>query len=331
MTDPDDIWDRIARPATGNLNARRHPDSTQVWCALDDSGRRHLLVESDDDTSGPGHLLSVRGLSATIDRLALDDQVDRAWIDIACLDPAMHDMFGTVASDLVHRVDRHPGEPARAVIDTLEAWQWFWGNRRGPLSDDEALGLFAELWFLDRWAPMPGALNHWTGPDRDRHDFVTGEVSVEIKATRVRTDGPARHRITHLDQLADPETGHLLLFSLQATPDQLASNSLTGLIERLQDRYRNDPTTSARLTDMLDRAGWDPRHSERHRQGLRVVAEELYAVEGDFPRLTRSTLTGGVPTGVDDITYSIDLAACASHRVATGPDNATDRLIPLGT
>ncbi len=49
MSDLEDTWSRIARPAPGNLNARRHPGSNRVWCAVDDSGRRHLLVETNDD------------------------------------------------------------------------------------------------------------------------------------------------------------------------------------------------------------------------------------------------------------------------------------------
>ncbi len=178
---------------------------------------------------------------------------------------------------------------------------------------------------------MPGALRHWTGPSRDRHDIVTAQVSIEIKGTRVRSDGPARHRITHLDQLAEPETGDLLLFSLQVSPDQLAANSLSGLIERLQQRLRGDGAAAARLDNLLRQAGWDQRHADRHRQGVRVVAEELYVVDDTFPRLTRASIVGGVPAGVDEITYSVDLAACTQHRVARRPDEATGLLAPLAS
>ena len=60
-----------------------------------------------------------------------------------------------------------------------------------------------------------------------------------------------------------------------------------------------------------------------------ALAEELYRVGPGFPRLTRASVSDGVPAGVGDITYSVDLAACAPWRFASRPEEATELLAAL--
>ncbi|HEC11390.1 MAG TPA: PD-(D/E)XK motif protein, partial [Acidimicrobiales bacterium] len=239
-----------------------------------------------------------------------------------CTDPTINPTFAVLADELVAEVRAAP-DPREAVLAVLNRWRWFWSNRPGPLSETEALGLFAELWFLHRWLTFPDSVVWWRGPLGDRHDFVHPDISVEVKATAVRTDGPATHRITHLDQLDDPESGELQLFSLTAIPDRLATNSLTHLVEHLTSAAVGTPQENT-WRERLEAARWHPAHADRYRNPLRVVTEELYRVDDAFPRITRASFPGGQPPlGVDGVTYTIDLASVAtSHRVATGPGSA---------
>ena len=55
---------------------------------------------------------------------------------------------------------------------------------------------------------------------------------------------------------------------------------------------------------------------------LRVVAEALYRVEENFPRLTPATFTTGVPPGISHVSYTLAMAACARHLVARSPTEA---------
>lgn len=327
MTEPEDVWANLSRPRVG-LSARLHPDSTDVWLAVDPEARRHLLVRSSG--AAPGlTLASTRGLQATTELLELENQPRDVWTDIACLDPALNETFVAVADNLAQEARLHPDDPLEAVRRTLRTWQWFWGVDANALSGYSALGLFGELWFLDRWAPFPEAIDTWLGPTQARHDFVSPAASVEVKATTTRSDGSAVHQIANLDQLAQPETGTLHLFSLQVIRDANATNSLPHLISRMRTRLSDRPDLLGTFDQKLAQAGWSPQSAERLLQTYRVVAEELYFVDEDFPKLTRKSFPEGIPAGVDDVSYTLNLSACLAWRVATLPAEVADLLSAL--
>jgi hypothetical protein len=211
----------------------------------------------------------------------------------------------------------------------LARWRWFWETPDAGLTDTEAVGLFGELWFLEFWlGPIDAAtLGCWTGPARDRHDFKSPLASVEVKATRARTDGAASHRITTLDQLEDPETGQLHLFSLRLTPDPIGAHSLNASVDRIRNSLSASPDLLHDLDEHLARVGYSPADRDRYDSPWRVTAEELYRVDRDFPRLTRdSFIEGAVPPGVDKIGYTLDLAACIQWRIATAPGLESQRM-----
>ncbi len=188
------------------------------------------------------------------------------------------------------------------------------------------IGLFAELWFLEYW--LGGAdeqtIAAWRGPFGDRHDFKWPAASVEVKGTSVRSDGAADHRISTLDQLEDAAQGKLYLFSLRVRPDTLAAHSLVASVDRIRQKLQASPGLLVMFDELLGRAGYSPAHREKYAGTLRVVAEELYEVTDSFPRLTATSFANGVPAGINDITYTLDLAACQQWLVATSPAKAPE-------
>lgn len=326
-SDPAATWAVLAPPPDG-FAARPHPSSERVWLAVDAQGRRHLIIRA--SSAEPGQtLLMTRGLHAITAVLSIEEELDDVWADIACLDPALNDTFILVANDLAEEAAADPLDPVGAVLRTLRTWQWFWGIESGTISGEGALGLFGELWFIDRWIPFPDALDSWVGPTGHRHDFTAPTISVEAKATRVHADGAARHRITSLDQLTAPETGSLFLFSLQVVTDPNARNTLPSLISRVRERLAKRPDLIGDFDRNLARVGWTPVSAEHFDQPYRVVAEELYEVRDGFPRLTIESFSGGIPAGVDDVQYALDLVACSDWRVATLPAEAAHILAGL--
>ena len=108
--------------------------------------------------------------------------------------------------------------------------------------------------------------------------------------------------------------------------DPNAANTLPGVISRVRGRLASRPDLIGVLDQRLARAGWSASSADRYSQPYRVVAEELYRVDDAFPRLTRDSFPNGIPTGIDNIEYKLDLAACGPWRVAVHPEQATEIL-----
>lgn len=269
-----------------------------------------------------------RGLRAETAEISVESDPIDVWVDISCTDRSLNRTFLAVAGDLVSNMAKST-DPLDAVQQTLQTWRWFWGVDSDALSEAGALGLFGELWFLDRWTPFPNAVNAWHGPESDRHDFSSPQLSVEVKTTGSHAVGAPRHHIATLDQLDAPSAGRLFLFSLHAIPEADAGNSLPTLIDRLRSRLSQRADLLTKLDQGLALAGWSPAAADRLQTTYRVAAERLYHVGDEFPRLTRTSFVGGLPNGVDDVGYSLDLAACAQWLVASSADEASLMLADL--
>jgi hypothetical protein len=325
-------WAAVETPSSaGNLAGKPGPGvppDIGAFLAVDSKNLRHLLLPASDTDEAPVRR-ATKGLEITIDELKVADHPARRYFDVACRDPTAHPNFTLVATDILRELAADPADTARVLDRVLALWRWFWETPAAGLADTEAVGLFGELWFLEFWlGPINAAtLSCWTGPTRDRHDFKSSLASVEVKATRARTDGAASHRITTLDQLEDPETGQLHLFSLRVTPDPIGAHSLNASVDRIRNSLSKSPELLHDLDEHLAQVGYSPADRDRYDNPWRVVAEELYRVDVDFPRLTReSFFEGGVPPGVDKIGYTLDLAACIQWRIATAPGLEAQRI-----
>lgn len=291
-----------------------------VWAAIDHEGHRHLLLQVPDGTEAPP--TTTRGLQVSVTRHQVRNEEPAAFLDLRCLSDEVLPTFTAVAADIGTIAGDVP-LPARLqeAVAALARWQWFWGVEPGQLSAQDALGLFAELWFMHRWVGADvDAVAAWTASMGSRHDFQWPERSVEVKAATRRADGAILHRVQHLDQLADPERGRLFMFSLRVLHDQLAHNSLPDLVDRISDALRGDPATSDEFARKLGLRGYSPAHRRRYETPYRILGENLYAVGEGFPRLTVGSFAGGLAAGIADVSYVIDMAVCEPWLSASGPE-----------
>lgn len=316
----DRAWQSLATPDSALQLAAAPIPVADAWAAIDYQGLRHLLLQVPGDTKAPPTV--TRGLRVTVARHQVQGAEPADYLDLVCLSDELAPTFTAVAADISHEVGA-AGAPARvsAVASALARWQWFWGVESDRLTEQDALGLFAELWFLHRWeGGGRSVLDAWTASSGSRHDFQWPERSVEVKATSRRTDGAVLHRIQHLDQLADPEQGDLYLFSLRVVRDELAHNTLPDIVDRVTEGLRGDAQAKEDLARKLGQRGYSPAFRRHHATPYRVLGEHLYRVGPDFPRLTTSSFAGGLPPAVGEVSYVIDMAACDAWLVATSPD-----------
>ena len=320
-----EIWTTLAREHVQDetLRARRAaPEVTgRLVAALDADGRRHLLVLLLPDESDLLDTQS-RGVGVVTRELQVLGQEAGRYLDITCHDSAGHDAFDLIAGELADRLVAGRETASACVTRVLARWRRFWGHLpQQLLSREEQLGLFGELWFLSVWlipkVGAPEAVTRWRGPFASRHDFEWAGRSVEVK---VATSARGRiHRFTGLDQLAPPQPGELLLFSLRVHEEAGATNTLPSVISTCRALLGTDPESLSGFERSLAQAGYSPAYEEEYAKlHLRVAEEGLFEVRDDFPRLTTAQLPGGAPPGVERIEYEINLGGfghlCAASR-----------------
>jgi hypothetical protein len=316
------LWGLLAPTSANEFSGRRvpgFPPAAPVYAALDHSNRRHLLIEVPPDCPVID-MRSTHGLNVSTAELRVQSFAGATYIDLECLQQSYHRTFAALASDLLESLTRTQ-DRRKAVSNCLERWRSFWLVNQAGLSREAALGLFGELWFIARWLnPITETkLGGWHGPSGARHDFQWEEASIEVKTSATSPSVSPVHFVSNIDQLSDPEQGKLYLFSLHVTDDALASNDLPSIVQLITTMLAGDETSLARFSKKLADAGYSPAHAEYYKRPLRIIAEELYTVESEFPRLTRNSFRASLPDGVQEISYSLAIAACGQWRIATGP------------
>jgi len=320
-------WTAVKQPTGTALEGVRAPGSREehnMWLALDRDGNRHLLLGL---LAGERPLTErhTKGLTVTTREVMVADRPEALVADLECRDPRLSDAFVGIASAIRDELRVDPTcTPREAAARVLHRWKHFWTVEANELTREAVLGLVGELWFLMRWlgGPSESVLRAWNGPAANRHDFSSSGASVEVKATAGSSERHPRHRVQGLEQLADPPSGVLYLFSLHLASDELGDVSLAALIT---EAFRS--TSSRECERMLDErlaaAGWSTVPGRQGFQRFRVVAETLFKIDVGFPRLTRESFGGTLPTGVSDIAWTLDTAACERWRVATDPFEST--------
>jgi hypothetical protein len=303
----------------GQLEAREVAPVSGVWVAKDSSGHQHLLVHVPDETRLD--LPGTHGLDVQVARRRVPQRPDATYIDLSCLDAAAAGTFAAVAADIANQA-APASLPSRLseVVSALNAWRWFWGAEPAHLSASDAVGLFGELWFLIQWARVSaGSVQAWHASDGSRHDFQWAWYSVEVKATS--RSGPIVHTIQNLEQLEDAENGTLYLYSLRVARDALASNTVSSLAEIAVNALGNQPDVRADLLRKLGRRGYTPAERDQAVVPYRVIEQGLYRVTDGFPRLTRGSFSGGLPPGIGQVSYQLQMASCHKWLIGTGADS----------
>lgn len=333
-TDSQLHWDLLeAQPPIGErLTVRtalagRHPD---VLIALDVSKRRHVLVELPEGELGEVAERISRGIAVQTVELRPGSEGIKRFIEIVCLDSQGHAALDTIAVELIEALEAGASiGRVRLVQNVLAKWRRFWSaNAQGMLSKQEQLGLFGELWFLNRWlVPAMGvsaAVAMWRGPAGARNDFEAPRLAIEVKTTG-RVDGA--HVIHGLDQLLEPPDGQLMLFSLLVRDEASGTESLPAQVAEARELIADDYALQSQFDALIYAAGYDDRHAAEYAKlVLRIRDTGLYKVADGFPRLVPSSLVGGMPVGVGVVEYELRLDGARMWLLAAVPSAVPDLL-----
>ena len=232
------------------------------------------------------------------------------YLELSSTARLLYREFYSVLLPVAHNAQIDHVPPLDAIRETVEDLRRL--LRRKPLLDeDRQLGLLGELLMLERLLAVRGldALDAWTGPKNEPHDFRYGNNELEVKSTRNRR---RIHIISSIDQLSPTPGRRLFIVSYQfglAGAD--AGYSLPEVIDRVRRfltggrRERFDSLLSENIGYRdSDANQYKTRYQERS-------ITRMIPVDDGCPKITGKELGRAVPVGmrsrISDVQYRVDL------------------------
>ena len=331
--DIEDMWTSMNPPSgEEQISGRRIrglPSKILAYLAIDVEGFRHLFIRT-ENASEETTIFHSNGLKIFISKFEIGTNPEDFYLDFLCYNPRQNSTFSAVVIDILNSVKKQSSDIIGMVYESIARWRDFWAAKTGPLSMEKTLGLFGEIWFMLRWFPElnPRVVKMWQSTPNARHDFQGTRISVEVKTSNVRAPGAPVHHISGVEQLDDPEIGSLYLFSLQVTEDALSHNTLHSLVNAVQKKFSSDYITLSDFNTKLVSRGYTIDDVGNPAIAFRILSERLYKVADGFPRIVRSSFaTREPPSGISDIKYSLDTAACEPWIVARAPTESGNPLL----
>lgn len=301
---------RLARPVGG------HP----LFAAVS-SGRRALLLRVNVSAIPPRSTWpACTGLDVL--SVILDDH---AYIGVMLKEPRFADVFAALAEDLAGRIESAEPKPAALVgvfLGQLRRWQRFLASKAEGLSPAEQRGLWGELHLLQNLL-LPAldtsvAVSGWKGPESAHQDFQYRAAWIEVKTTLAKQ--PQSVRITSERQLDDTHAPALFLHVLALEAQVDGRDTLPARVSALRTALGSSSAARELFEDGLLAVGYRDIDAPRYASpGYAVRRVETFRVAPGFPRI----IEGPLPAGVGDVSYALDLAACAAFVVPTAELTAT--------
>lgn len=229
------------------------------------------------------------------------------WIEVSIKGDALLPYFFGLAVTLADRVQRDGVDPPVAVNECIDRWQDL--LRPAPsLSREAEVGLIGELIVLKAMCDVRGpkrALEAWTGPLGEAHDFRFGSTELEVKTTQ----GEHRRHVISSDTQLVPSPGcDLYVMSVQLAAGGDGATSLYDWIRGLRTRFKG--THRSAFNSRLECiAGLDLDELDRYRSAFRPRSKlYLVKVTDDFPRI-QPGLWGQAPqvNRISDVRYRVDV------------------------
>ena len=314
----EDPWKDIAPPAnTARLSARRvaRPTPWGLYWARDSDRNVLLVLQYGSGSRSSRRLPTLRGLR--VETHLADDSSDERII-IRLTDPEQREIFARFCEDIVEATALARTEKQAVERFLARTWRWhrlLRNGRESRLRDEEQKGLIGELVMLERHLlPVLGALDAvrcWIGPLRESRDFEISRIHVEAKA---RGLGVSYITISSEHQLDSNDCDTLFLHVTEVgTAVEGTSNAftVTELASKIRSEMADHDMAAVDLfEERLGAVGfeWTDDYSDK----LWLVGREsVYEVQGGFPRITPTT----IPGGISNVRYRISLPDCEKFRV----------------
>ncbi|WP_137989126.1 PD-(D/E)XK motif protein [Streptomyces vilmorinianum] len=216
-----------------------------------------------------------------------------------------HDMLLAVADRIVTKNRPLDG----AFVETVEGWGSLLDRPRA-MSVERRIGLLGELSMLSRLAERYGwqtAVEAWTGPYGEEHDFALVDFDIEVKTTAAER---RRHVIHGIGQLQPAPDRPLWFASLRLTRGGAGGRTLSESVHAVRGAVtKQAPAALARLNSALERSGWSAEREDDERWTPRD--EALVLAAESVPRLSPELLAAATLERISAVRYETDVTGLA--------------------
>lgn len=270
---------------------------------------RLLIPVSAGGSASDVRKLGGPSVDISITRLSLSGSWS-LYIDIGLRERRLESLFGDLCTQIVSRIaDGAP--PLAAVGSCIRDFRILLAEEsQAPVDVSTVLGLLGELVILREGAKRsPKAVDAWTGPLRQRHDFRGLGGALEVKSTGFLQSSTVH--IHGLEQLSPPAATPLWLAHVVLERSAAGNVYVEQLCNELIAMGVQEDAIVSRLASM---GCQDSKAPEWNALRTTLEAIRLYSVSDNFPRLTTSLLPNEqIPAGVGDVQYTIDLGSAADQ------------------
>ena len=237
---------------------------------------------------------------------------------VSLLDASHRELFETLCRDIVSAGEAAPDDETalQRVVRRTRRWLFLLkGGSANGMSLEAQRGLVGELACLRELAETTSpdaAVEGWMGPEGAAKDFEFPKVCIEVKARRVAAKPHVS--ISSEDQLTDVPDCSLFLRVYDVDSAVLPEGlSLHDHVDLTFAALERNPECIDRFEDCLEAVGYDSSHDYEKRRWI-VGRVQTFEISEGFPRITSP-----VTTGVQNVTYSVDLAECAKFETEIDP------------
>lgn len=238
-------------------------------------------------------------------RTIIIDGTETLFLTLQCKLERLLPQFALLVDDILDSIAREPGDANMVTRQVVDRWREMLKDSRQPLlSESQLSGLYGELTFLERLVAHHGAsaLETWTGPQGNRHDFECANASFEVKTTTNHNNMVVTfHGVRQLEATNDVPL-YVIAHQVERVP---GGESLPELLTRIYDAGvdRFD------LLRKLAEAGYHEIDAVHYESGtFSILDSKSFLVNAGFPRITHDTVTDeAFLEKISALQYAVDL------------------------
>jgi hypothetical protein len=218
-----------------------------------------------------------------------------------CDDDTLRDLFELLILDLLNFCIEYVefSKFPQAIVNRAYAWEELFSKNRGGLTKATAIGLMAEIKFLEsQWLGWNRSLDTWMGPSGAAQDFIDGDAIVEIK---VRSSSNTIS-VSSLEQL----DRHLSMYIV--TYDAMLDDSGETVNDCVARLCNSLGEKSEQFMDLVTEAGFVK--DKNFKSPILIESGVAYLVDEKIPVLQANDINGLISAR-----YTVDLSVAATYKL----------------